>query len=319
MIDRRARLSACLSVVASLVLSACGGGGGGSSSPTSPSPAPTVAATRIIAISGSLAFGDVVVGSSREATITISNTGTAALSFTGITATGGLTTHSTASPKSGSIAPGGSQSVLFRFTPASAGSFSGTVTITSDHTSGTNTIAISGTGVGAPVTVTGVVTDSATNRAVGGVRVSALRNDTSAQSLATATTDGNGFYSMVVPSATAISMGYSRDGYNQQSATVTFTGDTRRDIRLVAFFSRSGTGNTVFDMPTSVSRVRIVGVLTGGLSNFIVRIGGRLVVNEIIGNRSGYSQRTDGVYLTSGGVVEITNSTGVEWTFTQEQ
>jgi hypothetical protein len=35
-----------------------------------------------------------------------------------------------------------------------------------------------------------------------------------------------------------------------------------------------------FDMPADVARVRIVGIHTGSSSNFIVRVGGRLIVNE---------------------------------------
>jgi hypothetical protein len=72
----------------------------------------------------------------------------------------------------------------------------------------------------------------------------------------------------------------------------------------------------VFDMPTTVARVRIVGTYTARGSNFIVKIGGRLVVNEIIGT-AWPSTVSDGIYLTTGGVVEITNSAGVVWAFTE--
>lgn len=70
---------------------ACGGSG---SSPTSPTLAPTVAATRTIGLSGSLTSGDVTVGQSREATLTVANTGTGPLTITGLASQGtGLTTH----------------------------------------------------------------------------------------------------------------------------------------------------------------------------------------------------------------------------------
>jgi hypothetical protein len=53
----------------------------------------------------------------------------------------------------------------------------------------------------------------------------------------------------------------------------------------------------------------------GFSSNFIVRIGGRLTVNELLG--AGWNQtRYDGTLLTGGGgVVSITNSSGVNWSF----
>ncbi len=47
---------------------------------------------------------------------------------------------------SGTIAAGGSQPVTVTFAPVAATAYSGTVTVNSDKTSGTNTIAVSGTG-----------------------------------------------------------------------------------------------------------------------------------------------------------------------------
>jgi len=123
------------------LVAACGGG---DASPTAPSPTPS-ATTRIIALSGSLAFGEVAVGSQRDLSFTITNTGTAPLTITGMSVTGGLSAHTTASWTSGSIAPGASQTVTIRFAPTSAGAFSGTLTVNGDQTSGANTIPISGT------------------------------------------------------------------------------------------------------------------------------------------------------------------------------
>jgi hypothetical protein len=80
-------------------------------------------------------------------------------------------------------------------------------------------------------------------------------------------------------------------------------------------FSRTGTGDTVFDMPIDVARVRIIGIYSGNSSNFVVRIGGRLIVNELLG--TGWSMtRYDGTLLTGGGgTVAITLSSGVQWSF----
>ena len=83
-------------------------------------------------------------------------------------------------------------------------------------------------------------------------------------------------------------------------------------------FTASGIGDNVFDMPTSVARVKITGDYPSNCSNFIVKIGGRLVVNEILGTCSiAVGPHFEGTYVTTGGVVEITNSTGVAWTFTE--
>ena len=94
---------------------------------------------------------------------------------------------------------------------------------------------------------------------------------------------------------------------------VAFSG---RGVRTGPLWQYFGGGNTVFDMPTSISRVRIVGTYTGNSSNFIIYIGGRLVVNELVG-RSWNQERYEGVHATTGGVVEIRNSSGVQWSFTE--
>jgi hypothetical protein len=86
---------------------------------------------------------------------------------------------------------------------------------------------------------------------------------------------------------------------------------------VLPLFSRSGVGDTVFDMPASVARVRIQAAPTTNCQNFIVRIGGRAsIVNVILGTCSvADAPSLDSTYLTGGGgVVEITKATGVRWT-----
>jgi hypothetical protein len=115
-----------------------------SPTPTSPTPASS-GPTRIIGVSGNLSFGDVPIGGQRDLMFTISNTGSQALTVTGMTVSGGLGSHTTATWTTGTIAAGGSQAVSVRFAPTAAGSYTGTLTINGDQTSGTNTLPISGT------------------------------------------------------------------------------------------------------------------------------------------------------------------------------
>ncbi|HUU36342.1 MAG TPA: choice-of-anchor D domain-containing protein, partial [Vicinamibacterales bacterium] len=112
-----------LVVVLAMCAAACGGGG---STPTSATPA-TTTPTRIVGVSGNLAFGDVPVGSTRDLTFTIANSGTATLTVTSLSVSGGLAAYTTATWTSGTIAAGGSQSVTVRFSPTIAGAFSGTL------------------------------------------------------------------------------------------------------------------------------------------------------------------------------------------------
>lgn len=91
-------------------------------------------------------------------------------------------------------------------------------------------------------------------------------------------------------------------------------GNKRLTVRNI--WNKSGQGDTVFDMPTYVSRVKITGTYTGYSSNFIVHIAGRGVVNELLG--TAWNQTYfEGTYVTSGGVVETLYSSGVSWSFTE--
>lgn len=218
------RLRAC--VLAVLVFAS---GCGDKKSPTQPTQPPT--ATRIIRLEGNMNFGSIQIGQSFDATLRIYNDGTEALNVTGLTGPAGSASVIAASWTNGNIAPGASQASVIRFTPTAAQSFSGTLTVNGNQTSGTNTLPFSATGVFPP----------------------------------------------------------------------------RPD------FFRTGVGDTVFDMPIDVARVRIIGTYTGNSSNFVVRIGGRLIVNELIG-RGWSSTVYDGTLLTGGGgTVAITLSSGVSW------
>jgi hypothetical protein len=121
-------------------------GCGSSDSPSTPTPA----ATRILRLGGDLGFGDVPVGSSADRIIVISNDGNAPLTVTSFTAAAGGAF--TASWASGTVPPAASQDVVIRFTPPAAQSYNGTLTVLADHTSGTNTMAITAAGVAATST-----------------------------------------------------------------------------------------------------------------------------------------------------------------------
>ena len=211
-----------------LVAVACGSS---SSSPAAPSTAPATQ-TRIINLNGALGFGTILVGARGTAAVTVTNTGNATLTITGLT--GPNTDVFTASPTTGTVAPGGSLAITVFCAPKAQQVYSGTVTINGDQTSGVNTLPIScgGSLAGTPI------------------------------------------------------------------------------------YSVSGSGNNVFDIPAYVARIRITGTFTGFSSNFIVHIGTALVVNDLLGTGFGKSV-SDGVYLITPGTVQITNSQGVAWTFTE--
>lgn len=96
----------------------------------------------IIQLSGDLAFGSIEVNSSANRVLTISNTGSATLSVTNITYPEGFSGDWTG----GDIAPGQNVTVNVTFNPTEQKAYSGNITVTSNASSGTNTIAVSGTG-----------------------------------------------------------------------------------------------------------------------------------------------------------------------------
>lgn len=129
---------------------------------------------------------------------------------------------------------------------------------------------------------------------------------------------------------------YSPTALGTLSGNLTVTGDQTSGANTTplagrgvlaprANFTRNGSGNTVFDMPGDVQRLRIFGRWSGrDTSNFIVTINGRNVVNEILRNATGNTY--EGIHLVplapraQNSVVEITNSGAIsEWRFTEER
>jgi alpha-tubulin suppressor-like RCC1 family protein len=100
-----------------------------------------VAPTRIISLSGDLAFGNVVVGQTATRTLTIASSGNLALNVSSISYPSGFS-----GAWSGSIAANGSHNVTVTFAPTAVTNYNGTVTVNSDMTSGVSTITASGTG-----------------------------------------------------------------------------------------------------------------------------------------------------------------------------
>ncbi len=105
----------------------------------------------IIGVSGDLAFGNETTGITATATLTITNSGNATLTVSGISYPSGFS-----GAFSGTIAAGASTNITVTFTPIAVQSYGGTVTVNSDAASGTSTITTSGAGAAAPTPIIGV-------------------------------------------------------------------------------------------------------------------------------------------------------------------
>lgn len=96
----------------------------------------------VIALGGNLSFGGVIVGSSTQQTLVISNVGNASLTVSSVSLPAGFS-----GAFSGTIAAGDSTNVTVTFSPTDSIGYSGNVSVSSDAFSGTSTIGISGTGI----------------------------------------------------------------------------------------------------------------------------------------------------------------------------
>ncbi len=100
--------------------------------------------TSAILLSGSLNFGSVLIGQTSILSFTIQNTGNAPLNISGISYPAGFTGSFV-----GTLLPNAIQTVTVIFSPTALINYTGNVTVASNANSGTNTIPISGVGIGA--------------------------------------------------------------------------------------------------------------------------------------------------------------------------
>lgn len=256
-----------LAFVVSILTSCSGGGSPVAPSPTASAPAAPAATTRVINVSGSLAFGDVRVGSSSTLSITVSNTGNASLTLSAVTApTGGGAINATLPP---AIAAGSSANVTVQFTPQTVTAYSGTISIASDATSGSNTITFSGNGAAAPQTLfslAGVLTEPGRG-AVSSATVTISGGTYNGRSTVT---DGNGYFSFGSISG-SITLVVTKTGFDTTTRTVTVTGDTRVDLFIAAVVVVSTPTNptnpTTPTTPTVPSGTRIGATCRDGSSS----------------------------------------------------
>ena len=92
----------------------------------------------------SLAFGSQAINTSTTQSVMLTNSGTAALSVTGITAPSGYSQ----SNNCGSVAAGASCTINVTFTPTAVSSYGGSVTVTDNAAGSPHAVAVSGSGVG---------------------------------------------------------------------------------------------------------------------------------------------------------------------------
>jgi hypothetical protein len=169
----------------------------------------------------------------------------------------------------------------------------------------------------ATFSLSGTVTSSTTGAAISGATVRIVDGANAGKSTSSASSGAYSFSGLAVAGQTVSA---SATNFVSLSKGVSTTSNQTLDFQLTPtpLFTASGVGDSVFTIPSTVSRIRIQATPGSSCQNFVVRIAGSLVVNVILGTCSVADARThDGTYLTSGGTVQVTISSGVSWIFTE--
>lgn len=163
--------------------------------------------------------------------------------------------------------------------------------------------------------LSGTIADSASGAGISGAQAQ-INDGPNAGKGATADSNGHYSFSGLLPSGFTVN--FSAQYYTAQGQGVNLTSNQTLNAKLVVIppFFLSGSGDNVFNLPSSIVRVKITADYTGFASNFIVQIGNSLLVNELMG--TGFNEtHFEGTYLNPGGAVQITHSSGVSWSFTE--
>jgi uncharacterized repeat protein (TIGR01451 family) len=225
----------------------------------------------------SLPFGEVVVGSTKDLTFTVTNTG-------GGTLTGTVTTSAPFSIISGStfsLGAGASQAVIVRFSPTSSGSFGGVVNITSSGGSASVTLSGTGTALAGPaLTVCGTTLD------FGSVPVGSLPKNLTCTVTNTGTGTLTGTAATVPPfsivSGTPFSLGAGQSG----TLTLRFTPSSASPAEGVLSFSSNG-GNPTITLRGTGTQGSVLAVSPTTVNFGGVRVGGNKDLTLSVQNTGG--------------------------------
>lgn len=210
--------------------------------PVSPTPTPAIMLT------GNLNFGSVTVGSTGTSNLTITNTGNSDLTITAISYPTGFSGNFA----TGTIAANGSQVVTVTFAPTVAQTYTGNITVTGNQSSGTNTTAVSGTGIAIlTFTLSGIVTETppTTSTVLAGVRVTIIDGANQGK---TATTAADGRYQITGVVNGGYTVTAQLAGYTAVALPVGINGNSTLDFRLDPIAPRTSFGPGTYRVPVDI-------------------------------------------------------------------
>lgn len=267
----------------------------------------------------SLSFGNVTVGSSQSLSETITNTGGSSVTVSQIAATGAAFSLSgIAAPLT--LAPGQSASFSVAFTPQSASTASGSVSVTSNASNSSLSIPLSGTGISP-----GLLVPNPGNLNFGSVTVG------NKQSLPETLTNTGGS-SVTISSATISGSGFTLSGL---TTPVTLTTGQTATFSVTFTPASTGTASGSVSITSNASNPSLTiplsgtGVSPGGLGSNptslafgFVTVGNKQSLSETVTNTGGSSVTISSAtiggsgFTLSGITTPITLTAGQSTTFT---
>ncbi len=208
----------------------------------------------------SLSFGNQLLNTASAAqSVTLTNTGSAALTITGIAASGDFSQTNTCG---GSVAAAGTCTISVTFTPTAAGSRTGTISVTDNASGSPQTVTLAGTGTTAPAvsfSPTGLSFGNQPLTTTSAAQVVTLTNTGSA-ALTITTVAASGDFSQtntcgasVAPAGTcAISVTFAPAATGSRAGTVSVTDNASGSPHTVAL-AGTGTAPAVSFAPTSLT------------------------------------------------------------------
>jgi P pilus assembly chaperone PapD len=266
-----------------------------------------VAATLQLSVSPtSLSFGSVATGSTASQSATISNTGNSSVAISQIGATGtGFSTSGIALPVT--LAAGQSKSFSVTFTPASAGSLSGSVTVVSNATNSPATITLSGAGIQPQISVIpSSISFGSVTVGVSNTQTITIRNaGTATLTVTQASLAGTGFTSsgLVLPlsipagGSSAFTVGFAPASAGSFSGSITFVSNTPNSPLVVPI---SGTGvASILQLSASPASLSFGSLTTGTSATQSVTISNTgnssVSISQVSASGAGFS--TSGIAL----------------------
>jgi hypothetical protein len=229
----------------------------------------------LTAVPTSLTYTNITVGQTSNQTQKVTNTGGTSATITAASASGtGFSISGITPPVV--LGPGQSTTFTVTFAPASAGSFSGAVTVTSDASNPSLQIPLSGTAVGTPAVLTAVPTSlTYTNITVGKTSNQTQKVTNTGGTSATisaAAASGTGFsISGITPpvvlgpgQSTSFTVTFAPTSAGTSTGTVTVTSDASNPSLQIPLTGTAVTPATLTASPTSLTYTNIT---TGTSSN----------------------------------------------------